>query len=154
MVTEMYGREMSQQGNVQSGKSLSAKCPVEEMSVRGNVHRGSVLRGSVSWGSVQSGNCLYTIENVFKTSCKIFSKRLQDVFVRRLQDVLKTNKCLLGIVSSEKQLFQKFQDSGIVALQFTGCNATKQGLLTTFLKRDFKILGNFQEEFCNGVCFQ
>ena len=29
-------------------------------------------------------------------SCKTSSKRLQDVFTRHLQDVLKTNKCLLS----------------------------------------------------------
>ena len=35
-------REMSGRGNV-----LAGKCPVGELSVRGNVHRGSVSRGSV-----------------------------------------------------------------------------------------------------------
>ena len=36
------------------------------------------------------------LEDVFKTSCEMSSRRLQDVFARRLQDVLKTSKCLLG----------------------------------------------------------
>ena len=44
--------EMSQWGNVQSGKCPSGKCPVGELSVRGNVRQGSVRRGSVSRGIV------------------------------------------------------------------------------------------------------
>ena len=44
--------EMSQWGNVHSGKCPSGKCPVGELSVRGNVRRGSVRRGSVSQGIV------------------------------------------------------------------------------------------------------
>ena len=58
----------------------SGKCPVGEMSVRGNVlvgkcpvgevsfgvvsGRGNVRRGSVSRGTVQSGNCPHTIYNI------------------------------------------------------------------------------------------
>ena len=44
--------EMSQWGNVESGRCPSGKCPVGELSVRGNFCRGSVRRESVSRGFV------------------------------------------------------------------------------------------------------
>ena len=44
--------EMSVRGNVQSGKCPSGNCPVGELPVWGNVHRGSFRRGSVVRGIV------------------------------------------------------------------------------------------------------
>ena len=46
-----------------------------------------------------------------------------------------------------------FSFTGVVGLQSTGCNATKDGLLTKFLKVVWKILENFKEEVCNGLPF-
>ena len=41
----------------------------------------------------------------------------------------------------------------IAGLQSTGCNVTKNELLTTFLKDVLKNSENVQEELCNGVLF-
>ena len=43
--------------------------------------------------------------------------------------------------------------TGVAGLQSTGCNVTKNELLTKFLKDILKISGNVQEELCNGVPF-
>ena len=53
--------EMSVRGNVQSGKCSSGKCPVGELPVRGNVRRGGVRRGTV-----QSGNYPHTVQKAFQ----------------------------------------------------------------------------------------
>ena len=43
--------------------------------------------------------------------------------------------------------------TGAAGLQSTGCNVTKNELLTTFLKDALKFSDNAQEELCNGVPF-
>ena len=52
---------MSGRGSLRRGSAQSRNDPVQEWSVRGNVHRGSVFRGSVSQGfvlgEVQAGKC-------------------------------------------------------------------------------------------------
>ena len=78
----MYGRgnvlvgkcpvgELSVRGNVCSGKCPSGKCP------SGKCQSGNCPRGSVSRGTVQSGNCPHTLNFNEKHSNMLIYKTLE-----------------------------------------------------------------------------
>ena len=52
-----------------------------------------------------------------------------------------------------QEILRNFLLTGVVGLQSTGCNITKNELLTKFLKDVLKILENFQGELCNWILF-
>ena len=52
-----------------------------------------------------------------------------------------------------QEILRNFLLTGVVGLQSTGCNTTKNELLTKFLKDVLKILENFQGELCDWVLF-
>ena len=118
----MYGRgnvlvgkcpvgELSVRGNVCSGKCPSGKCP------SGKCQSGNCPRGSVSRGTVQSGNCPHTLNFNEKHSNMLIYKTLEKSWILNI-----LRKESIFLYSKRKKFFRRigvFTSLGVAIFRVT-----------------------------------